>query len=140
MPVDYSTEYSEDGTATVWLSEHDPMERMKGMVGISLKPGETIFHTRMKLTNRTPVASSFLWWENAAVPVNKSYQIFFPKDVTYVNFHYKRSVTTYPVASNATGVFNGIRYEGETDISMHKNTVQPTSYFSAESKFDFFGG
>ena len=140
MPVDYSTEYSEDGTATVWLSEHDPMERTKGMVGISLKPGETIFHTRMKLTNRTPVASSFLWWENAAVPVNKSYQIFFPKDVTYVNFHYKRSVTTYPVASNATGVFNGIRYEGETDISMHKNTVQPTSYFSAESKFDFFGG
>lgn len=140
MPTDYHIERKVDGSVIVWLSEHDPIERMKGMVGICLSPNEAIFETRAKLANRTPVASSFLWWENTAVPVNKSYQIFFPKDVSYVNFHYKRSVTTYPIASNATGVFNGIRYNGDTDISMHKNTIQPTSYFSADSKYDFFGG
>lgn len=140
MPTDYCIEHGDDGSATVWLSEHDPIERMKGMVGIILKPGEAKFETRMKLCNRTPVTSSFLWWENAAVPVNNQYQIFYPKDVSYVNFHYKRSVTTYPIATNALGVFNGIRYNGETDISMHKNTVQPTSYFCAPSKYDFFGG
>ena len=49
-------------------------------------------------------------------------------------------MTTYPIATNALGVFNGIRYDGETDISMHKNTIQPTSYFCAPSKYDFFGG
>ncbi len=140
MPTDYSIEKEADGTVIVWLSEHDPIERMKGMVGIVLKPGEAKFETRMQLANRTPVTNSFLWWENTAVPVNKDYQIFYPKDVTYVNFHYKRSVTTFPVASNALGVFNGIRYEGDTDISMHKNTIQPTSYFCAPSKYDFFGG
>lgn len=140
MPTDYCIERQNDGGVIVWLSEHDPIERMKGMVGIVLKPGEAKFETRMKLCNRTPVTSSFLWWENTAVPVNKQYQIFYPKDVSYVNFHYKRSVTTYPVATNALGVFNGIRYDGETDISMHKNTVRPTSYFCAPSKYDFFGG
>ena len=140
MPVDYYIERKKDGSAIVWLSEHDPIERMKGMVGVVLKPKEARFETRMKLCNRTPVTNSFLWWENAAVPVNKRYQIFYPKDVSYVNFHYKRSVTTYPIATNALGVFNGIRYNGETDISMHKNTIQPTSYFCAPSKYDFFGG
>ena len=140
MPVDYCIERKKDGSVIVWLSEHDPIERMKGMVGVVLKPKEAKFETRMKLCNRTAVTNSFLWWENAAVPVNKQYQIFYPKDVSYVNFHYKRSVTTYPIATNALGVFNGIRYNGETDISMHKNTVQPTSYFCAPSKYDFFGG
>ncbi len=140
MPVDYEIERSDDGSVIVWLSEHEPTSRMKGMVGICLSPGEAIFETRMKLFNRTPVKQSFLWWENAAVPVNKDYRIFFPEDVNYVNFHYKRSVTTFPIANNALGVFNGIRYDGNVDISYHKNTVQPTSYFSAPSKFDFFGG
>lgn len=81
-----------------------------------------------------------MWWENCAVPANHNYQIFYPKDVNHVHFHYKRSVTTFPTASNAMGVYNGIRYHGDTDISMHRNTRQPTSYFSAASKYDFFGG
>ena len=140
MPVDYEIE---QGTnyAIVWLSEHDPINRMKGMVGISLKEGECIFETKVKVDNITPFRHSFLWWENAAVPVDESYEIFFPKDVNYVRFHYKRSVTTYPIANNDRfGAFNGIYYDGDTDISKHKNTRQATSYFSAESKYDYFGG
>lgn len=77
MPCDYDLEELEDGSAVCWLSEHDPVDRMKGMVGIVLRPGETCFETRMKLYNRTDVPHSFLWWENAAVPVNEQYQIFF---------------------------------------------------------------
>ncbi len=140
MPTDYKVTNDSDGGASVWLSEHDPMDRMKGMVRVRLRPAATYFETEVRLFNRTEVRHSFLWWENAAVPVNKDYQIFFPPDVSYVNFHYKRSVTTFPVADNSLGIFNGIRYNGDTDISMHKNTIQPTSYFSAPSKYDFFGG
>jgi len=140
MPVDYEVEKLPNGGAIVWMSEHDPVDRMKGTFGIVLNPGESIFETRVKLSNRTPFRHSFLWWENVAVPSNKNYEIFFPHDVSHVFFHYKRSVTTYPIASNAAGIFNGIRYDGTVDISKHKNTVQPTSYFSAASKYDFFGG
>ncbi len=140
MPTDYVVREEPDGTSKVYLSEHDPIDRMKGMVCIILRPDAAYFETKVRLYNRTDTAKSFLWWENTAVPVNKDYQIFYPPDVSYVNFHYKRSVTTFPVADNSLGVFNGIRYEEPTDISLHKSTIQPTSYFCAPSKYDFFGG
>ncbi len=138
MPCDYTIEHTEDGGAICWLSEHDPIDRMKGMVGIVLRPGERCFETRMKLYNRTSLPKSFLWWENAAVPVHDRYQIFFPPDVTYVNFHYLKSRTTYPIAG--AGIYNGIPMDEPRDISFHKNTIPATSYFAAASDFDFFGG
>ena len=138
MPCDFTVENLPDGSAVCHLSEHDPIDRMKGMVSIILRPCETSLETKMRLYNRTPQEKSFLWWENAAVPVNESYQIFFPQDVSYVNFHYLKSRTTYPIAGN--GVFNGIPMETDRDISWHKNTKQATSYFACASDFDFFGG
>lgn len=137
MPVDYAIETEADGTAIVWLSEHDPFDRTKGMVGIVLSPGKAYFETRAKVTNRTPLAHSFLWWENAAVPVNEEYQLFFPPDVSYARHHYRRGLVTFPVT---TGEYGGVHFDEPTDISMHKNSIQATSYFSAASKHDYFGG
>jgi len=138
MPCDFSVEECEDGSVICWLSEHEPVDRMKGMVGIVLRPDSAYVETRAKLCNRTPLQHSFLWWENAAVPVNQQYQIFFPHDVSYVNFHYLDSRVSYPIAGD--NVFNGIDMTEPRDISMHKNTVDATSYFACASKFDFFGG
>lgn len=138
MPCDYKLETLPDGSAVCHLSEHDPIDRMKGMVSIILRPGEKRFETRMRLYNRTDTARSFLWWENAAVPVHEKYQIFFPQDVRYVNFHYLKSRITYPVAGD--GIFNGIPMNEPRDISYHKNTVPATSYFASASDYDFFGG
>ena len=137
MPVDVQIEEHENGAVTVWMSENEPLDRMKGMVGVHLAPGEARFDTRMKVYNPTPARHSFLWWENAAVPVNEQYRLVFPPDVKYVQFHYRKNVTAYPMAS---GVYNGIRMGDGVDISYHKNTHQPTSYFCATSKYDFFGG
>ena len=39
MPADVFIEEEEDGARTVWLSEHDPLNRLKGMHGIRLRPG-----------------------------------------------------------------------------------------------------
>lgn len=137
MPLDVSIEEESNGAITVWMSENEPLDRMKGMVGVRLAPGEARFDTKMKVYNGTPARHSFLWWENAAVPVNPQYRLVFPPDVHYVQFHYRKNVTTYPVAS---GIYNGIRLGDGADISYHKNTKQPTSYFCAPSKYDFFGG
>ncbi|MGI5899696.1 MAG: DUF5107 domain-containing protein [Christensenellales bacterium] len=139
MPVDYFIEYQPDGTAITWLSEHDPVDRTKGMVGIVLHPDRAFFETRMKVTNRTPLAHSFLWWENAAVSVDENYQIIFPPDVSYVvhHHHQRRTRLTYPVAQ---GEYAGAYYEQPTDISWFKNSPTATSYFAAASKYDFFGG
>ena len=138
LPSDYEI-VKEDGGVTVWLSEHEPVDRMKGMVGVYLADDRAIFETRMKVSNRTPLRHSFLWWENTAVPVNKDYEIFFPSDVDHVHFHYRRSNTTYPIAR---GHFNGYTFDEKNgvDISKHFNTKFPTSYFCAASDYDYFGG
>lgn len=138
MPTDYTVEYGEGGAATVWMSENEPLSRMKGMVGVRLAPDEAAIDTLMRVYNRTAERRSFLWWENAAVPVNQQYRIFFPHDVRYVQFHYRQNVTTYPLA---TGLYNGINMgRNSVDIRLHKNTHQPTSYFCGETSREFFGG
>jgi tetratricopeptide (TPR) repeat protein len=137
MPVDVATEHESDGSVTVWMSENEPFNRMRGAVGIHMALGEARFETRIKVYNGDASRHSFLWWENVAVPVNEHYRLVFPPDVHYTQFHYRKSVTTYPIA---TGVYNGQRMGDGRDISYHKNTHCPTSYFSAATKYEFFGG
>ena len=137
MPVDFTIEREEDGTAIVWLSEHSPSDRTKGMVGIVLRPDKSYFETRMAVTNRTSHKRSFLWWENAAVAVHEDYKLIFPPDVTWVHHHYDRSHTTFPLASGQYGADN---ITVPKDISKHGNSPIATSYFAAPSKYDFFGG
>lgn len=137
LPVDSFIENHPDGSVTVWLGEHEPLDRMKGMVGVHLKPDTALFETKVRIFNRTDIPHSFLWWENAAVPVNEHYRVFFPPDVQSVNFHYKKATGAFPVMDE---YFNTQDNRGGNDIRFHKNTQQATSYFSGSSKFDFFGG
>lgn len=137
MPVDFAVEECADGSAICWLSECDPADRTKGAVGIVLRPDTSYFETRVKLTNRTDTAHSFLWWENGAVRIHDKYRIIFPPDVTWVHHHYDRCHTTYPLA---TGRYGAQNFTEPTDISWLKNTKLASSYFAAPSKYDFFGG
>ncbi len=137
MPVHAVIEEDSDGGWTVWLSEHDPMLRMKGMVGIHLAPGKSIVEARVRLFNRTPLPQTFLWWANVAVRVHDQYQSFFPPDVTFVADHARRAISSFPIARN---FYYGVDYRPGTDISWYKNIPVPTSYMVTESKYDFCGG
>ena len=137
MPVDTAIEEEPNGAVTVWMSENEPLDRMKGMVGVRLAPGEARFDTRMKVYNRTARRHSFLWWENAAVSIHPQYRLVFPPDVTWVHHHYDRSHTTFPIAMGQYGADNITQPK---DISWHGNSPVATSYFAANSKYDFFGG
>jgi len=137
MPVHASIEEHSDGGRTVWLSEHEPMLRMKGMVGIHLSPGKSLIEARVRLYNRTPLPQTFLWWSNVAVHVDDQYQSFFPPDVTFVADHARRAISSFPVARNS---YYGVDYRPGTDISWYKNIPVPTSYMALESKYDFCGG
>lgn len=137
MPADYKIEEHDDGSRTVWLSEHEPMNRMKGMVGISLYPGKSFVEAKARLYNRTPVAQTFLWWANVAVRVHEQYQAFLPPDVAYVADHAKRAISSFPVARN---FYYGVDYTQGMDITWYKNIPVPTSYMVLDSRYDFFGG
>ena len=137
MPVHASIEHGRDGSATVWLSEHDPVSRMKGMVGISLFPGRAVIEAKVRLYNRTPLPQTFLWWANVAVHAHDRYQAFFPPDVNFVADHARRAISSFPLAR---GTYYGVDYSPGTDISWYKNIPVPTSYMVTESEYDFLGG
>jgi tetratricopeptide (TPR) repeat protein len=140
MPVDWTIERSVDHSVTVWMSEHDPLTRLKGMHGVRLTPDSSLIELRVRLFNRTPYLQTFLWWANAAVRVHDDYQSFFPPDVYYVADHAKRAISSFPIPS---GLYYGVDYHkrpGANDLRFYKNIPVPTSYMVVESKYGFLGG
>lgn len=107
LPADAHVEHHPDGAATVWLSEHDPLARMKGMHGVCLHPDRAVLELKVRLHNRTPDPQTFLWWANAAVRVHEHYQSFFPPDVTVVADHARRALSSFPYC---TGTYYGVDY------------------------------
>src|SRR3989442_6653938 len=141
MPVDWSIEREADGSQTVWLSEHEPMGRMKVMVGIRLRPGRSYVEAEARVYNRTPLTQTFLWWANVGVRVHDRYEGFFPPDVWYVADHAKRAMCTFPMARGPYyGVDYGVNAEGGTDLRWYRNIPVPTSYMAMGSRHDFLGG
>lgn len=140
LPADVEIEEEEDGSRTVWMSEHDPLNRLKGMHGIRLRPDSSVIELRARLYNRTPNVHTFLWWANVAAEVHDDYQSFFPQDVNYVADHAVRATSSFPVANNP---YYGIDYQdrpGSNDLGWYKNIPVPTSYMVCQTNFDFFGG
>ncbi len=160
MPVDTSIESHADGSVTVWMSEHDPMCRMKGMHGVCLHPGKSFVELKVRLYNRTPMVQTFLWWANVATKVHELYQSFFPPDVQGIADHAKRATSSYPLCD---GKYYGVDYAGRAkdgvpldelpsrhvppanryaanDLSWYANIPVPTSYMCVGSQGDFFGG
>jgi tetratricopeptide (TPR) repeat protein len=159
MPVEFTIENEVDGGCVVWLSEHEPMNRMKGMHGVRLRPGSAVIELQVRLYNRTPFVQTFLWWANVATAVHEQYQSFFPIDVSHVADHAKRAVSAFPLCQ---GVYYGVDYgargrEGTpkdqlpsqfappgnypaNDLSWYANIPVPTSYMCLGTKGDFFGG
>jgi len=107
MPTDVEIEEHADGSKTIWMSEHDPLNRMKGMHGICIHPGRAVIELKVRAYNRTPLVQTFLWWANVAVRANEGYQSFLPPDVTHVADHAKGSTSTFP---RCDGVYYGIDY------------------------------
>ena len=141
MRADWAIERLSDGGAVAWCSEHEPTERMKGMHGVTLRPGSSLLELQVRLTNRTPLVQTFLWWANVAVRVHDAYEAFFPPDVAYVADHAKRATSTFPVARGRYyGVDYGSRPADEADLRWYRNIPVPTSYMAMGSDRDFFGG
>ena len=137
MPVDSKIVENEDGSVTVWVNEMERMFHQKGAAGFTLRPGCAYLEIQGRVSNRTPLPQTFLWWANPAVEVNDAYQSVFPPDVNAVFDHGKRAVSSFPIA---TGTYYKMDYSAGVDISNYKNIKVPTSYMAVNSKYDFEGG
>ncbi len=137
MPVDSTIVENEDGSVTVWVNEMERMFHQKGAAGFTLRPGCAYLEIQGRVSNRTPLPQTFLWWANPAVEVNDEYQSVFPPDVNAVFDHGKRAVSSFPIA---TGTYYKMDYSAGVDISNYRNIPVPTSYMAVNSKYDFEGG
>lgn len=137
MPVDCDIVENADGSVTVWVNEMERMFHQKGMAGFTLRPGCAYLEIQGRVSNRTNLPQTFLWWANPAVEVNDAYQSVFPPDVNAVFDHGKRAVSSFPIA---TGTYYKMDYSAGVDISNYKNIYVPTSYMAVNSKYDFEGG
>ena len=159
MPTDWHIAEDEDGGRTIWLSEHEPMNRMKGMHGVRLRPGAARIELCVRLHNRTQITQTVMWWANVATDVHEDYQSFFPADVRRVADHAKRAMSDFPLCH---GHYYGVDY-GErgrsgvpaaerprqfapgggyapNDLRWYSNIPVPTSYMCVDTQGDFFGG
>ena len=137
LPVDCDIVENGDGSVTVWVNEMERMFHQKGMAGFTLRPGCAYLEIQGRVSNRTSLPQTFLWWANPAVEVNDAYQSVFPPDVNAVFDHGKRAVSSFPIA---TGTYYKMDYSAGVDISNYKNIPVPTSYMAVNSKYDFEGG
>lgn len=140
LPTDVTIEEEAEGIRTVWQSELDPLNRLKGMHGIRLRPGSALIELRGRLFNRTALTQTFLWWANVAARVHDRYQSFFPPDVHYVADHAVRAMSSFPVAMNDYYGVNYASRHGANDLTWYKNIPVPTSYMVCQTQYDFFGG
>lgn len=142
LPVCTRIEEGADGSVTVWCSDHDPFQRMRGTHGIRLYPDRAVVEVEVRLHNRTSSPQTFLWWANAAARVDDDYQAFFPTDVHYVADHARRAITAYPEADRP---YYGYDYpaqhaDGGDRLDRYSNIRVPTSYMVTGTEDDFFGG
>jgi tetratricopeptide (TPR) repeat protein len=137
MPVDSAIERGDGGSATIWVGEIELRQRMKWLVGLTLRPGSSVLEVTAKIFNRTPFAHSMLAFANVAVHANKDYQILFPPSTELATFHGKNQFSRWPVS---TEIFNGQDYTKGIDVSWWKNHVTPTSFFAFDAEEDFLGG
>ncbi len=165
MPTEAAIERESDGAVTVWMSEHEPMNRMKVMHGVRLRPGSSLVEIRARLYNRTPYVQTLLWWANVATHVHEAYKSFFPPDARVVADHAKRAMSSYPLCE---GHYYGVDYAARgrsgvpederppqflpahsggkgplyepNDLSWYANIPVPTSYMCMGTRQDFLGG
>ncbi|GAB3609683.1 DUF5107 domain-containing protein [Humibacter ginsengiterrae] len=144
LPMEAEIEHGDDGSVTVWCSDHDPFTRMAETHGIRLYPDRAYVEVVVRLHNRTDQRQTFLWWANAAVRVHDHYQSFFPQDVRYVADHARRAITAFPAADRPYYEVDyparARMHPGADRIDFYRNIPVPTSYMVVDSDEAFFGG
>ena len=142
MPLEAVVEEDPDGGKTVWVGEVEPMNHLKGMVGISVDPHRSYIRAKVRVYNRTSQAQLFMWWANLAVPVNDDYRTVFPPDCEWVNDHDRRAVLSWPIAKGVYKTARPYDFGEGTDLSHYSAVKVPSSYLisQGQSDMDFIAG
>jgi tetratricopeptide (TPR) repeat protein len=124
MPVDHRVVRHEDGRATVWVGETEPVYGTRWLVGMTLEPGHSRLRCEYVFVNPTGHRRSFQFWATSATHANEWSQAQYPGDV--VAGHGKTEFWRWPV------------HDG-VDLTWWKNVPNASSFFAWQSRDDWFG-
>jgi tetratricopeptide (TPR) repeat protein len=137
MPADYMIVKNADGSATVWVGETEKDLRLRGIVGITLRPGRSYIETEYRLNNPTELTRNFLFWANVAVTADENFRTFWPPSQEIGVFHSNTSFTHWPISNEN---YRGIDYSEGVDLTWWKNHPDPVSFFFWQGAEGFVGG
>ncbi|MBU2976135.1 DUF5107 domain-containing protein [Zobellia sp. B3R18] len=139
LPSDYRMINNEDGSATVWIGETEKTRDMRGVVGMTLKPGRSYIEVDYRINNTSDVTTTFLFWANVAITANDDFRTFWPPSQEIGVFHNNSSFIKWPL-SNKTDDYGRTSYEEGVDLTWWKNHPNPVSFFMWDIKEGFIGG
>lgn len=137
MPADYVIKQNSDGSATVWVGETEKTARLRGVIGITLRPGRAYIEVDYRLNNTSTSTKNFLFWANVAVTANENFRTFWPPSQEIGVFHSNTSFTHWPVSHQ---IYKGIDYTEGVDLTWWKNHPDPVSFFWWQGNEGFIGG
>jgi tetratricopeptide (TPR) repeat protein len=137
LPADYVALQNEDGSATVWVGETERNLGLRGVIGITLRPGCSFIEATYYLNNSKDVMKNFLFWANVAVTADENFRTFWPPSQEIGVFHNNTSFIHWPVSHER---YRGIDYTAGVDLTWWKNHPDPVSFFFWQGREGFVGG
>ncbi len=77
-PREISTARGEDGSASIIVSEYEQIWRTRWSVTYTLRPGRSCLETTVRIYNRTPHDSRYMYWGNCGFALGEDSQYIFP--------------------------------------------------------------
>ncbi|MEM7380421.1 MAG: DUF5107 domain-containing protein, partial [Bacteroidota bacterium] len=139
LPSDYRMINNDDGSATVWIGETEKTMRLRGVIGITLRPGRSYVEADYRINNTHPLTKKFLFWANVAITANDDFRTFWPPSQEIGVFHNNNSFVQWPI-STETPSYGRTSYSKGVDLTWWKNHPNPVSFFFWDAKEGFIGG
>ena len=79
-PREVSTMRHSDGSASIVISELEHIWRTRWSVAYTLYPNRSFLELRVRIYNRTPHDSRYMYWNNCGFVLNHGSQFIFPED------------------------------------------------------------
>ncbi|WP_373060138.1 DUF5107 domain-containing protein [Zunongwangia sp. H14] len=137
LPSDYRMVKNEDGSATIWIGETEKTMDMRGVVGMTLRPGRSYIEVNYRISNTSDITKTFLFWANVAITANKDFRTFWPPSQEIGVFHNNSSFTEWPISHEE---YQGTDYTSGVDLTWWKNHPNPVSFFMWDAQEGFIGG
>jgi tetratricopeptide (TPR) repeat protein len=123
-PVDALVGTNPDGSAYLEVSNLEKTLRTRWTVRVTLYPGKAYLDEQIRIVNPVDAVNPYYFWNCTAYPCREGTRFIYP--MTLGTDHYAVKFFSWPI------------HEGR-DLSWLKNYDSPSSIFSVDCTYDFFG-